>query len=136
MSHVFLVDTSMSMTQKMSKNLSFLEVAKNFVETYINTRFKLPEAKGDKFFVFSTSREKKTSLVDFAHYGELTHVINELRGFTACYHCDMFLSLKEILDYLNAFRVISAADNYFGGREILKAETTNVNIFFNGERCL
>ena len=38
----------------------------------------------------------------------------------------MFLSLKEILDYLNAFRVISAADNYFGGREILKAESTNI----------
>lgn len=82
MTHVFIVDASMSMTQRMSKNLSFLEIAKNFVETYIMTRFKLPEAKGDKFIVYNTSREKKQTLQDFINYTEITHIIQDLRSIT------------------------------------------------------
>lgn len=38
----------------------------------------------------------------------------------------MFLTLKEVVDCLNAFRAITQADNYFGGREILKSENANI----------
>ena len=34
--------------------------------------------------------------------------------------------MKDVFDFLNAFRVIIQIDNYFGGREIIKAENSNI----------
>jgi len=36
--------------------------------------------------------------------------------------------LKSVLDFLNAFRMNFQTDNYFGGRDILKAENSNVTL--------
>lgn len=41
----------------------------------------------------------------------------------------MFMILKQSIDFLNAFRMITQADSYHGGREILKAENSTVNYF-------
>lgn len=38
----------------------------------------------------------------------------------------MFMALKNSIDFLNAFRMVSQADTYFGGRDALKAENSNV----------
>ncbi len=38
----------------------------------------------------------------------------------------MFMALKNAVDFLNAFRMISGADNFNGGRDAIKAENSNV----------
>lgn len=37
------------------------------------------------------------------------------------------MALKNAVDFLNAFRMISGADNYNGGRDAIKAENSNVS---------
>ena len=44
-----------------------------------------------------------------------------------CSECDMFMILKQSIDFLNSFRMITQADNYYGGRDVLKAENSTVN---------
>lgn len=39
----------------------------------------------------------------------------------------MFMALKNAVDFVNAFRMISGADNFNGGRDAIKAENSNVN---------
>lgn len=80
MNYVFIIDCSMSMTQRASNCLSLLEVAKNFVESFIMTRVKMSEAKGDKFFVFSSDISERNSLKDFAFIHDVAHIIWGLRG--------------------------------------------------------
>lgn len=70
----------MSMTQRAANRLSFLEVAKNFVENFIMTRVKMPEAKGDKFYVFSSSTEDTRSLKEFVFLSDVAHIIYGLRA--------------------------------------------------------
>ena len=69
----------MSMTQRAANRLSFLEVAKNFVESFIMTRVKMSEAKGDKFYVFSSNTEERNYLGDFAFIQDVAHIIWNLR---------------------------------------------------------
>jgi len=45
-------------------------------------------------------------------------------------NCDMFMALKNAVDFLNAFRMVTNADNYYGGRDPLKAENSNVKKIF------
>ena len=80
MNYVFIIDCSMSMTQRASNQLSFLEVAKNFVESFIMTRAKMSEGKGDKFFVMSTDTEERTEFKDFAFINDVAHIIWDLRS--------------------------------------------------------
>lgn len=80
MNYLFIVDSSKSMTQRASNNLSFLEVAKNFVESFITTRVKMSEAKGDKFYIFSTNTEERNEIADYTFVHEISHVIATLRA--------------------------------------------------------
>lgn len=41
------------------------------------------------------------------------------------------MAMKSAIDFLNAFRMISQSDNYYGGRDSLKAENSNVLIINN-----
>lgn len=126
MNHVLIIDTSYSMTQKTSSKLSLLEIAKKFVETYIITRMRMIETKGDKYFIYTTDRENKKEISSYLMINDIQFILEHLRSITCSYHTDMFYSLKSVLEYLNFLRVVSGADNYFGGRDILKAENTNV----------
>jgi hypothetical protein len=40
----------------------------------------------------------------------------------------MFMALKNAVDFLNAFRMVSGADNFNGGRDAIKAENSNVSL--------
>lgn len=80
MNYLFIIDSSKSMTQRASNKLSFLEVAKNFVESFIMTRVKMSEAKGDKFYIFSTSTEERNDIKDYAHVNDIAHTIFKLRA--------------------------------------------------------
>jgi hypothetical protein len=68
------------MTQRAANKLSFLEVAKNFVESFIMTRIKMSEAKGDKFYIFSTNTEERNDTKDYAHVNDIAHTIFKLRS--------------------------------------------------------
>jgi hypothetical protein len=37
------------------------------------------------------------------------------------------MALKNAVDFINAFRMISGADNFNGGRDAIKAENSNVS---------
>lgn len=133
MNHVFIIDNSQSMTQKTSHCLTLLEVAKKFAETYIITRMKMPETKADRYFIFTTDTESKKDLNGFATIQDIPSILDSLRSITPNLYaslssrsCDLYLSLKSSIDFLNAFRAISHADNYFGGRDVVKAECSNV----------
>jgi hypothetical protein len=78
MNHIFIIDNSVSMTQKTSHRLTLLEVAKKFAETYIITRMKMPETKGDRYFVFST--DIKRDLQSFATVQDINNVLECLRS--------------------------------------------------------
>ena len=71
------------MTQRAANRLSFLEVAKNFVESFIMTRIKMPEAKGDKFFVLSSCTDNSRTLKDFVFLNDIAHIIYNLRSIEA-----------------------------------------------------
>ena len=38
------------------------------------------------------------------------------------------MAMKSAIDFLNAFRMVTNSDNYYGGRDALKAENSNVKI--------
>lgn len=80
MNHIFIVDNSLSMTQKTSHRLSLLEVAKKFAETYIITRMKMPETKGDRYFVFSS--DIRRDLQSFLTVQDVNNVLDSLRSMT------------------------------------------------------
>lgn len=80
MNHIFIIDNSLSMSQKTSHRLSLLEVAKKFAETYIITRMKMPETKGDRYLVFST--DVKKDLQSFAVGQDISNVLDQLRSMT------------------------------------------------------
>jgi hypothetical protein len=80
MNHIFIIDNSLSMSQKTSHRLSLLEVAKKFAETYIITRMKMPETKGDRYIVFST--DVKKDLQSFAIGQDISNVLDQLRSLT------------------------------------------------------
>ena len=82
MNHLFIIDNSYSMTQKTSTRLSFLEIAKKFAETYIITRMKMPETKGDKYFVFNTDKETKKDLNGFVTIHDIPNILDNLRSIT------------------------------------------------------
>lgn len=126
MNHILIVDNSYSMTQKSANNLSLLEVAKAVAETYIKNRVLMPDTKGDRYFVFSTDKETKRDLASFATVPDIHAVLEGLRGISPSYHCDLFFALRSALDFANAYRIVTEKDNYFGGRDILKSENTNV----------
>jgi hypothetical protein len=80
MNYLFIIDSSKSMTQRAANKLSFLKVAKNFVESFIMTRVKMSEAKGDKFYIFSTNTEERNEIKDYAFVNDIAHVIWSLRS--------------------------------------------------------
>ena len=80
MNYLFIIDSSKSMTQRAANKLSFLEVAKNFVESFIVTRVKMSEAKGDKFYIFSTNTDERNDIADYAFVNDIAHVIWTLRS--------------------------------------------------------
>jgi hypothetical protein len=129
MNHILIIDNSYSMTQKSTSRLTFLEIAKRFAEAYITTRMKMPETKGDKYFIFHTDKESKRDITSYVMVHDIPHILETLRGIVPSYNCDIFLALKSSLDFLNAFRITSQADNYFGGRDVIKAENSNVSFF-------
>lgn len=133
MNHILIIDNSYSMTQKSASNLSLLEVAKSVAETYIKNRILMPETKGDRYFIFTTDKETKRDLASFATVPDIHAVLESLRGIGPSYHCDMFFALKSVLDFVNAYRIRGDQDNYFGGRDILKSENTNVSAFLTAD---
>lgn len=126
MNHIIIIDNSHSMVQKTFNRLSFLEIAKNFAETYILTRTKMPETKGDKYFIFSAERDAKKDLQSFASVQDIGCILESLRAISPAYNCDLFHAVKTSVDFLNAFRMVTGADNYHGGRDVLKSENSNV----------
>ena len=121
------------MTQRSAGHLSLLEIAKTVAETYIKNRILMPETRADRYFIFTTDKETKRDLASFACAPDIHSVLEALRGISPSYHCDMFLALKSALDFVNAFRINSERDNYFGGRDILKSENTNVRFFLTAD---
>jgi hypothetical protein len=126
MNHILIIDNSYSMTQRSASHLSLLEVAKTVAETYIKNRILMPETKGDRYFVFTTDKDTKRDLGSFACAADIHSVLEGLRSISPSYHCDMFFALKSVLEFVNAYRIVTEKDNYFGGRDILKSENTNV----------
>lgn len=135
MNHIIIIDNSHSMVQKTFNRLSFLEIAKNFAETYILTRTKMPETKGDKYFVFSAERDSKKDLQSFASVQDIGCILESLRSIAPAYSCDLFHAVKTAVDFLNAFRMVTGADNYHGGRDVLKSENSNVSPTHADIRC-
>lgn len=80
MNYLFVIDNSFSMTQKAANMLTLLEIAKNFVESFIMTRVKTGESKGEKFFVLSSSVEDNKNLFDFSFVTDIPYVLASLRS--------------------------------------------------------
>lgn len=151
MNHILIIDNSYSMIQKTGNRLSYFEIAKKFAETYITTRVKMPETKADKYLIFSTQTDRpqpnsasappnnsnqpqsqipfRKALRDFVRVNDLQFILEDLRSIDISYSTDTFYALKTTLEFIDAFRMVSQADNYYGGRDVLKAENSNVGSF-------
>uniref|UniRef100_A0A8C5EBS2 VWFA domain-containing protein n=1 Tax=Gouania willdenowi TaxID=441366 RepID=A0A8C5EBS2_GOUWI len=111
---LFLIDTSASMNQRTHLGITYLDIAKGAIETFMKLRGRDPASRGDRYMLvnyedvpFGIKAGWKESHATF---------MTELRNLQATGLTTIGQSLRTAFDLLNLNRLVTGIDNYGQGR--------------------
>ena len=117
MTILILVDSSLDMTRKTYCGLTKLEIASSLARSLFQHLF--PSQKSDDdLFLFNSEIHLVNNLDLIAEFGHFSHGISFCRELKASPLCDLFKSLKTLLNLSRFLKKSNLVLSYAGNREM------------------
>ena len=90
------------------------------------------EGKFDRYALMTTSKIAENRLKsDFWHVNQSQHFEMQLKFVENERETDLASAILQAYDHLNAIRLLTAADNYLGGRDPMKISNQIIVLFID-----
>lgn len=130
---VFILDTSGSMSTKSYNNLTFFQVAQNYIELFIRTRSRGDATRGslDRYVLLTTS-ERYPENIKLCGKEMVPQVHEQLRLLSPHGTSQVHLSVLDAFKFMHVNRSQTAIDGYGWGRTLQNSENVILVLITDG----